>query len=141
MLGGKSMNDIIKIITKEGASIVGIADLGSVPEEARCSMPIGIAIGIALDPGIISNIVNGPFLEYANEYDKVTARLNEIYMSTSNYLIHNGYRAIPQTVDYVKHQRENTESRRALLPHKTVAALSGFGWIGKNSLLITKEYG
>lgn len=135
------MVDIIEIVKKEGASIVGIADLSSLPEEARCSMPIGIAIGIALDAKITSNIPNGPFLEYFNEYNKVTAKLGEICISTSNYLIENGFSAIPQTVDYIKQQRENTESKRAILPHKTVSALAGFGWIGKSSLLITKEYG
>ncbi|ULQ58677.1 hypothetical protein K7I13_08910 [Brucepastera parasyntrophica] len=27
------------------------------------------------------------------------------------------------------------------LPHKTIAVLAGIGWIGKNNLLVTDEYG
>ena len=35
----------------------------------------------------------------------------------------------------------NFETKESVLPHKTVAQLSGLGWIGKNNLFITPEYG
>jgi epoxyqueuosine reductase QueG len=31
--------------------------------------------------------------------------------------------------------------KRSKLPHKTVATLSGLGWIGKCALLVTRDYG
>ena len=35
----------------------------------------------------------------------------------------------------------NFEIKESVLPHKTVALLGGLGWIGKNNLLVTPEYG
>ena len=48
-----------------------------------------------------------------------------------------GYRAIAQTTTHVRTHQHG----RALVPHKSVAALAGFGWIAKNSLLITPQFG
>lgn len=35
----------------------------------------------------------------------------------------------------------NRKDYRSVLPHKTVATRAGIGWIGKNCLLVTREYG
>ncbi len=135
------MMDLKDIILKAGATIVGFADLTSLPEEMRHDLSTGIAIGIALNTKIVSQIPNGPFIEYADEYENVTARLDEIGISIQNFLIGKGYNAISQTVEYVKKQRNPGLEQYALLPHKTVAAIAGLGWISKSSLLITREFG
>jgi len=48
-----------------------------------------------------------------------------------------GYEALTDTPASVV----NDETLRALLPQKTVATLSGIGWIGKNAMLVTEEAG
>ncbi len=35
----------------------------------------------------------------------------------------------------------DAQNRATLLPHKTIAVTGGIGWIGKNNLLITNDYG
>jgi epoxyqueuosine reductase len=135
------MNDLQNLILKAGASIVGFADITSLPKESRNNLPSGIAIGIALNPKIVTKIPQGPFMDYIDEYTNTTKKLDEISILVKNQLIDKGYNAISQTVDYVKHQRDSNSEIYALLPHKTVAALAGLGWISKSSLLITKEFG
>ena len=135
------MNDLRNRILQLGADLVGFADLSAVPTEARFGLPNGIAFGIALNTGIVSRISSEATLEYFDEYSGVSKKLDAIGKSVSEYLTEKGFAAIPQTGKFVREQRDGIWSNRALLPHKTVAALAGFGWIGKNSLLITPQYG
>jgi epoxyqueuosine reductase len=132
---------IINLLISAGATIYGFADISMLPVSDRHGMPSGIAIGIALDPEIISRLPSGPNVKYFDEYDNVTARLDEICISVSHYLSDKGYRAIAQTVEYSKKERQKHPKHYAPVPHKTVAALAGLGWISKSSMLITKEYG
>lgn len=53
-----------------------------------------------------------------------------------------GYKAKSQSdAGLVTEEAFNFETKKSLLPHKTVALLGRLGWIGKNNLLITPEYG
>ena len=56
---------------------------------------------------------------------------------TANFLTDRGYKALPKTTPTVVQD----EDYRTILPHKTVATLSGIGWIGKCALLVTNEVG
>lgn len=127
-----------------GADLAGFADLSSLPADRRCDLPYGIAMGIAIDPAVIPLIPGQATMEYFDEYQGINEKLDAIGLTVQDYLTKQGYTAIAQTVGYVKRQREQNDPRpdsRALMPHKTIAALAGLGWIGKNSLLITERYG
>ena len=128
-------------IFSQEVSIFGFADIGILPEQDRHEMPFGIAVGIAVNPEIVSKIPLGPNIRYFNEYDNLNKKLDEISISISNYLHEQGYKAIAQTVEYLKNERKLHTKHHAPVPHKTIAALAGLGWISKSSMLITKEYG
>lgn len=130
-----------KFIQESGATLFGYADISMLPEDARKGLPRGISIGVALAPEIVGRIPSGPHLEYVEAYDNLNARLDEICLKVCDYLVQRGYQAVPQTTTYVSAQRKNNEKGYAAIPHKTVAALSGLGWITKSSLLVTKSYG
>jgi epoxyqueuosine reductase len=125
-------------ILKRGASIVGFADLATVPEHVRNGFRYGVIIGIALTPEVILGIKNGPTAEYYDEYKRINSSLDELDDFAAAFLKEKGYEALPKTRSEVKVD-ENT--RRTELPYKTIATRAGIGWIGKSALLLTEEYG
>lgn len=140
------MDGLKNYIESLGVNLSGCADLRRFDEERRASLPFGIAMGIALDPKVIARIPDGPFEDYIEIYGSVTDRLDEISLLVQNYLTERGYRAIAQDRPYVNGQanaglHDGSIPAEALMPHKTVVATAGLGWIGKNALVITKEYG
>jgi hypothetical protein len=51
-------NGLISLLESNGASLVGIADLKEIDPEARVELPYGISIAVALNPRIVSGILN-----------------------------------------------------------------------------------
>ncbi|MBN2039069.1 MAG: epoxyqueuosine reductase [Spirochaetes bacterium] len=130
-----------EFILNTGADLIGFADLKAIPDESRSGLPSGIAIGIALNPEIVSRIPVEPTIEYVNEYNTVTSKLDAISIAVQNYINSLGHKAIAQTVEHVRKQQNQNSQTYAVIPHKTVAAIAGLGWIAKSSLLITETYG
>jgi epoxyqueuosine reductase QueG len=93
---------------------------------------------VALNPDIILGIQNGPTKEYYQEYNRVNILLDDLAQYTASLLEDSGFKAYPQTRSNVV---EDETTWRTMLPHKTVATLSGLVWIGKSALLVTKNFG
>jgi epoxyqueuosine reductase len=54
-------------LKSEGASIVAYADLREIPPANRDAFPLGISIGVALSPRVVSEIAEGPTIAYVEE--------------------------------------------------------------------------
>jgi len=126
----------LKII-EWGASLVGFADMnGCLPEKLN-RFQNAISIAVRLSDSIMDEVAAGPTLEYAYHHHVVNALLNEVALKTSNLIQSLGSRAFPlpvsQTIDW--------EQLEAAVPHKTAATRAGLGWVGKNALLVTPEFG
>lgn len=121
-----------------GADKVGIGDITMLPTEVRNNMTYGIAVVVAIDPAVIKGIEYGPTMEYCNEYDNLNRKLDEIVTLGAQYIQSKGYEAVAQTVTEVSKTQTEYSS---ILPHKTIATRAGIGWIGKNAMLVTKEFG
>ncbi len=126
--------ELKQILHDNGASIVGYADLAKYVDDDLRS---GVSVVINLPREVVRSIANGPTREYFDAYHELNNKLDRLAVIGADYLKSFGYRAIPQTTDFVKEDETYTTK----LPHKTVAVQSGIGWIGKSALFITKQYG
>lgn len=125
---------LIEILRGQGAVLAAAGDLQGVE---NCAYPVGVAVALPLPPNVLGDLQTAPTEEYYHLYHSMNQKLNEIVLAGETFLKENGYRAWAQTTDRVK----VSPDRVSPLPHKTVAARAGLGWIGKNCLLVTPEYG
>lgn len=131
-------NDLSEILKAKGADLVSCADLRELPEDIRNGLDTGISIAVKLDPKVVSEIEFGPTEEYHTEFDRVNNLLKLLGQYASDYLQDNGY----LTENFaVTDFGIDPETLSTPLPHKTVATKSGLGWIGKNALLVTRQFG
>ena len=135
----KTLNkEITENLLRQGAAIVGFADLSELPVEDRDGYRYGIGIAVALNPEKVMKIGTVPNLEYYNEYKRTSELLNGLAESGAELLKSEGFDALAKSKRVVI---QDEKTKRTKLPHKTVATKAGLGWIGKCALLITEEYG
>ena len=126
--------ELKEILHLQGADLVGIGDMSSVE---NCNFKTGISVAVSLPKNVIMDLQEAPTKEYYNLYHSLNSKLNEIVLAGEEFLKKEGSEAYAQTTDRVKASQDQT----TLLPHKTVATKAGLGWIGKNCLLVTPQYG
>jgi epoxyqueuosine reductase len=127
-----------------GFSLFGVAPLPDLEELAFDLSPAtiqnlttGIALGVQLSDGVLDDITDHPTRLYLHHYRQTNyfldrnawelARLIEDMRGTALAI------AASQTIDWI--------NQRGHLSHKEVARRAGLGWIGRNNLLVTPEYG
>ena len=127
-------DEIKRFLSDCGADLIGIGDMGGIE---NCNFKRGIAIAVALPKNIVTDLQKAPTKEYYNLYYALNKKLNGIVMAGEDFLKKKGFEAYAQTTERAK----VTQNKCSKLPHKTVATKGGLGWIGKNCLLVTPQYG
>jgi epoxyqueuosine reductase QueG len=125
---------ISELLQEAGADLSGFADLSGIPE---AELPRGISVAVKLPRHIVREIQNGPTAAYHEAYHDINRKLDALVTEAAEVLIAEGYKAQALTRSRVVSLPEN----RTRLPPKTVAVRSALGWIGKNNLLITPQFG
>ena len=118
-----------------GAALVGFADMSM---DKSLIYPRAVSVAIPVPADIVQALKTAPDKAYYNIYNEMNGKLNRIVTSGAEYLIEKGYNAAAMTTDVVQIDRDKWVSN---FPHKTVATRAGLGWIGKNCLLTTRQYG
>jgi epoxyqueuosine reductase len=131
-----------------GARFFGVADLTVAQEfivaqggEFLATYPRALAVGIALNDGIVDQLPRHKEVAAARTYDRlfdtVNWSLDRIALRLSVVLNEHGFRTflIPAS------DRVDDEDLLGLFSHKLAARLAGLGWIGPSCLLVTPEIG
>lgn len=117
--------------------IYGFADLGGHLPESLAGMPRAVSLAVRMTDSLMDSVSNGPNARYSAEYKRVNQLLNDLGDAVAEKIQAAGHAAqrihASQTLDAVRN--------RSLFPHKTAAAIAGYGWIGRNCQLITRKYG
>ncbi len=123
------------IAVSEGASLFGVADLSEI--ETPASFPYAVSAAVRLSKAILDDIDEHPTKIYFHHYRMVNGLLDRIALKLTLHIQEQGYQALPvpasQIIDW--------ENQKGHLSHKAVAELAGLGWIGRNNLLVTPEFG
>ncbi len=133
------MEELEAKLREWGASFAGYSSMqdGGVP--GMQSLRSAITIGIHLSELIVDGIADRPTFTYFHHYRTVNALIDQICLRGLLIIQDFGYDAVAvpasQTVNDV------TDGYRGLFPHKTAAVRSGLGWIGRNGLFISNDYG
>ena len=124
------------ILKQEGVCCVGFADVSSLGLQMTQEYPFGICFAIRLDDLAVNEL---PYDELWMQMSSSLAdKARQIYRAVESFIESRGYhhRRVASGVN-----SDDLQDLREQLPVKTLATLSGVGWVGKSTLLISLEFG
>ena len=113
-----------KYLKKEGATLVGVGDVTKALTNEIIHLNRGIAI--AVNRGLNKDTIE---------------QLAGLQHLVAEWLRERGYRILSIPPDSDRKRDKLISKLYKLFCHKTAATCSGLGWIGKNGLLINRQYG
>lgn len=139
----KSKKELETLARDLGAELFGVADISHIKKEFHFSDEIlkdldyAISIGLRLSDPILDEITDRPTKIYYHHYRQANIALDRIALRLSGFIQSKGYKALPvpasQIVDW--------EKQTGHLSHKKIGRLAGLGFIGRNNLLVSPEFG
>ncbi len=124
--------------------ISGFADLRGLLIRKFDGYNYGISIGKKLNDSIVSELCDGPTVEYYRHYNQINAELEDLSVRIQADLTRNGITSLairPTISTGSEGYCEYMETLSYDISHKMVATRAGLGWIGKTDLFISEKFG
>jgi epoxyqueuosine reductase QueG len=136
-------NIVQKQIPDDGEHIWGFADLTGLLHQRFKGYDYGIVVVKKLDDSIIDSVINGPTMEYCNQYIDTNRYLSDLVKDIADDLKALGIKSLPinPTENEVDRADDYAQTLRHTFSHKMAATRAGLGWIGKTDLFISKKFG
>ena len=126
---------IFKTCSLEGLTDSFHPALKENPFTAR--MTAAVSMAFHLSDAILEGIFNQPTPHYAMHYNRVNSLLDDAALKITAIIQNSGFNAMPVPASQII----DKSSQRGYLNHKIIAAAAGAGFIGRNNLLVTSDYG
>ena len=120
-----------------GADLIGFCTLEKT-NTVFPHLPYAVSIAVKLSDAVLKGIDNAPTYAYFQHYRTANTLLDQIAFRLSREIEKLGYDAFPIAASQ---SQGKDNPYRGVIPHKTVAVLSGLGFVGKSGLFLTEEYG
>ncbi len=139
------MYDELKAFTfASGPTAFGVSNIedlrphfDALPIDQTEGLSNAISIGGSVSAAVLKGCIIGPTRHYLHNYRMVNWMLDQTAAKLTGIIQTKGYNALPipasQIVDW--------EKQTAHMSHKMAAIRSGLGWIGRNNLLVSPQYG
>ena len=136
------MNESIQSKLKElaksyGADVVGFCALDK-PVKEYPSLTYALSLGVKLSDAVLNTIEDAPSFVYFQHYRTANALLDNVAFRLSREIEKLGFSALPVAASQ---SLGKNNPYRGVIPHKTVAVLSGLGFVGKSGLFLSTDFG
>ncbi len=131
--------ELMHLLREKGASLVGFSELGDKAPPEFPELKYAVTIVRRLSDTVVKTIEGRPSIMYFHHYRTTNTKLDLLALDAVDFIEEKGYRALPVAAS--QSTPTEKEAYRGIFPHKTAAVLAGLGFIGKNALFITPEYG
>lgn len=131
--------NIEKIVFELGGSFVGYSNVSEKLPEQLKKYPYAITIGFRLSNAILDEVTDKPTYNYFNHYRSINSLIDHTILRVLLHIEQNGFNAY--TIAASQSIPNASVPYSGIFPHKTGAVMADLGWIGKNGLFISKDYG
>ncbi len=120
-----------------------MADISEIKEEfglapeVKKSVTHAVCFGAGLSSLVLSEVDGQPTKLYFHHYRTANMFLDQLAFAVSGWIANRGFCALPVPASQIT----DWQNQRAHLSHKKIGVMAGLGWIGRNNLLVSKEFG
>ena len=129
-----SQEEVKLLLLNSGASFVGFADVSKQKIPDNSELDCAIVIGIAYDLGVVSKL-DSDVDAFEKHLLDIRKRMNKLLEVCNQFLKENSF------LSYIPSIAKNLPGLVGEFSHKMAAIKAGLGWIGKNSLLVSSQFG
>lgn len=126
---------------EKGADIIRFVDISELPGKQTQGFSKAILFCMVLSRKFITDMRNNIETDH-DEFVEKEHKTDELADWLAAYIQQKGYRAYSQSEkNHINSGNYDEKTLSTILPHKTIARIAGLGFLGKNNLLVTQDYG